>query len=69
MQHFVGLGNFFFLFHRPTFWAVVSSNPASFAVTAVIFQAVVGFVVAHFVHNILAKGPAASGAACCWCHG
>ncbi len=29
MQHFVGFGNFLFLFKRPTFWAVVSSSRAS----------------------------------------
>ena len=55
MQHFVGLGNFFFLFKRPTFWAVVEQS-CLFAITAVIFKAVVGFVVAHFVHNIPQKG-------------
>jgi multiple sugar transport system permease protein len=55
MQHFVGLGNFFFLFKRPTFWAVVEQS-CLFAITAVIFKAVVGFIVAHFVHNIPQKG-------------
>jgi len=55
MQHFVGLGNFFFLFKRPTFWLVVEQS-CLFAITAVIFKAVVGFVVAHFVHNIPQKG-------------
>jgi multiple sugar transport system permease protein len=55
MQHFVGLSNFFFLFKRPTFWAVVEQS-VLFAVTAVIFKAVVGFIVAHFVHNIPQKG-------------
>ena len=55
MQHFVGLSNFTFLFKRPTFWAVVEQS-VLFAVTAVIFKAVVGFVVAHLVHNIPQKG-------------
>ena len=55
MQHFVGLGNFFFLFKRPTFWLVVEQS-CLFAITAVIFKAVVGFVVAHFVHNLPEKG-------------
>jgi multiple sugar transport system permease protein len=55
MQHFVGLGNFAFLFKRNTFWMVVEQS-VLFAVTAVIFKAVVGFVVAHFVHNIPQKG-------------
>jgi multiple sugar transport system permease protein len=55
MQHFVGLSNFSFLFRRSTFWMVVEQS-VLFAVTAVIFKAVVGFVVAHFVHNIPQKG-------------
>ena len=55
MQHFVGLGNFEFLFKRETFWLVVKQS-CIFAITAVIFKALIGFVVAHFVHNIPAKG-------------
>jgi len=55
MQHFVGFDNFTFLFKRNTFWMVVEQS-ILFAVTAVIFKAVVGFVVAHFVHNIPQKG-------------
>jgi multiple sugar transport system permease protein len=55
MQHFVGLGNFEFLFRRNTFWMVVEQS-LLFAITAVIFKAVVGFIVAHFVHNLPAKG-------------
>ncbi len=55
MQHFVGFGNFEFLFRRSTFWMVVEQS-IMFAVTAVIFKAVVGFIVAHFVHNLPAKG-------------
>jgi multiple sugar transport system permease protein len=55
MQHFVGFGNFAFLFRRNTFWMVVEQS-LLFAITAVIFKAVVGFVVAHFVHNLPAQG-------------
>ena len=55
MQHFVGFGNFRFLFRRDTFWMVVEQS-CLFAITAVIFKALIGFFVAHFVHNIPAKG-------------
>ena len=55
MQRFVGLGNFEFLFKRNTFWMVVEQS-ILFAVTAVVFKALIGFVVAHFVHNIPTKG-------------
>jgi multiple sugar transport system permease protein len=55
MQHFVGLSNFTFLFHRSTFWSVVEQS-VLFAVTAVIFKATIGFVLAHLVHNIPQKG-------------
>src|SRR5437870_9718018 len=55
MVRFVGFGNFTFLFKRNTFWMVVEQS-LLFAVTAVIFKAVVGFIVAHFVHNIPAQG-------------
>jgi multiple sugar transport system permease protein len=55
MEHFVALGNFSFLFRRDLFWMVVKQS-VIFAVSAVIFKALIGFVVAHFVHNIPAKG-------------
>ena len=55
MQHHVWFGNFTFLFKRNTFWMVVEQS-VLFAVTAVIFKAVIGFVVAHLVHNIPLKG-------------
>lgn len=55
MERFVGFGNFDFLFGRDTFWMVVRQS-VLFAVTAVIFKALIGFVVAHFVHNIPARG-------------
>ena len=51
MTKFVGFGNFEFLFKRETFWMVVWQS-CIFAITAVIFKAIIGFVVAHFVHNI-----------------
>src|SRR6202045_63636 len=55
MQRFVGLGNFQFLFKRETFWLVVEQS-CIFALTAVLFKAIFGFVVSHFVHNIPSKG-------------
>src|SRR5882724_868114 len=55
MTKFVGLGNFEFLFKRETFWMVVKQS-CIFAITAVIFKALIGFIVAHFVHNVPAKG-------------
>jgi multiple sugar transport system permease protein len=54
MTKFVGLGNFTFLFKRETFWMVVQQS-CVFALTAVIFKALIGFVVAHFVHNVPAN--------------
>src|SRR3954453_16859205 len=48
MQRFVGLSNFTFLFNRETFW-MVGRHPCLFALTAVIFKALIGFIVAHFV--------------------
>src|SRR5690349_23780950 len=55
MERFVGFGNFLFLFKRETFWMVVQQS-CIFAVTAVVFKAIIGFFVAHFVHNIPTKG-------------
>jgi multiple sugar transport system permease protein len=55
MTKFVGFGNFDFLFKRPTFWEIVFQS-CLFAITAVIFKAMIGFVVAHFVNNIPTKG-------------
>ena len=55
MEHFVGFGNFDFLFKRDLFWMVVKQS-CIFAVTAVVFKALIGFCVAHFVHNVPAKG-------------
>src|SRR5258706_4829524 len=67
MQRFVGFGNFEFLFKRETFWLVVKQS-CIFAITAVVFKALIGFIVAHFVHNVPAKGQRKCGA-CCWCRG
>jgi multiple sugar transport system permease protein len=55
MERFVGLGNFEFLFTRETFWMVVRQSVV-FAVSAVAFKALIGFCVAHFVHNVPVKG-------------
>ena len=55
MTKFVGFGNFEFLFKRQTFWDVVMQS-CLFAITAVIFKALIGFTVAHFVNNIPTKG-------------
>jgi multiple sugar transport system permease protein len=54
MTKFVGFGNFEFLFKRETFWLVVKQS-CIFAITAVIFKALIGFIVAHFAHNIPTK--------------
>src|ERR1700746_185559 len=42
MTKFVGFGNFQFLFKRQTFWMVVEQS-CIFALTAVIFKALIGF--------------------------
>jgi len=55
LERFVGFSNFSFLFTRDTFWMVVKQS-CIFAVTAVVFKALIGFCVAHFVHNVPAKG-------------
>ena len=55
MERFVGLANFGFLFTRETFWMVVKQS-IIFAVSAVILKALIGFCVAHFVHNVPSKG-------------
>ena len=55
MERFVGLENFTFLFTRETFWMVVRQSVV-FAVSAVVFKALIGFVVAHLVHNVPVKG-------------
>src|SRR5438045_9395312 len=56
MEHFVGLENFAFLFTRETFWRGVRQSVV-FAVSAVVFKAVIGSCAAHSVHNTPVKGP------------
>jgi multiple sugar transport system permease protein len=55
MTRFVGFGNFEFLFGRDTFWMVVYQS-CLFTFTAVFFKVIIGFVIAHFVHNVPTKG-------------
>ena len=55
MQHFVGFGNFLFLFKRSTFWMVVEQS-VLFAVSAVFFKALIGLILAHFVNNVPVRG-------------
>jgi multiple sugar transport system permease protein len=55
MTRFVGLGNFRFLFGRDLFWMVVRQT-AVFAVSAVFFKALLGFVAANLVNNLPRKG-------------
>ncbi|MDA8108615.1 MAG: sugar ABC transporter permease [Betaproteobacteria bacterium] len=55
MSTFTGLRNIIFLLHFDTFWMVVK-QACIFAISAVIFKALIGFVSSHFVHNLPAKG-------------
>jgi multiple sugar transport system permease protein len=52
---FIGFGNYSFLFTRDTFWQVVE-QACIFAITAVIFKAIIGIITAHLVNNLPAKG-------------
>ena len=54
MTTFVGLGNFAFLLKRNTFQLVIFQS-CLFAVTAVVFKALFGFILAHLMHNIPGK--------------
>jgi multiple sugar transport system permease protein len=54
LERFVGLANFQFLFTRDTFWMVVKQS-CIFAISAVVFKALIGFCLAHFVHNVPGK--------------
>ena len=54
MTKFVGLGNYAFLLSRPTFRMVIFQS-VFFAVTAVVVKALIGFVLAHLMHNIPSK--------------
>jgi multiple sugar transport system permease protein len=55
MTRFVGLGNFAFLVGRDRFWMVVWQT-CLFAICAVVFKALIGFVVAHLVHTLPTRG-------------
>src|SRR5947199_7645049 len=55
MQRSVGLASLTFLLNRETFSRVVKQS-CIFALSAVLFKAILGFIVAHFVHNIPSKG-------------
>ena len=57
MTQFVGLDNFAFLLKRNTFQLVIFQS-CLFAVTAVIVKALIGFVLAHLMHNIPAQDAA-----------
>ncbi|MEO1020692.1 MAG: sugar ABC transporter permease [Pseudomonadota bacterium] len=52
---FVGLDNFFFLINRNTFWMVFQQSIV-FALTAVFFKALLGFIAAHLIHNVHPRG-------------
>jgi len=54
MTAFVGLGNFAFLLKRHTFQLVIFQS-CLFAVTAVVMKALLGFIIAHLMHNIPGK--------------
>lgn len=51
MTAFVGFDNFAFLFKRDTFKLVIFQSTL-FAVTSVLLKALLGFVLAHLMHNI-----------------
>ncbi|MBV8576782.1 MAG: sugar ABC transporter permease [Acetobacteraceae bacterium] len=51
MTQFVGLRNFTFLLGRNTFQLVIFQS-CLFAVTAVVLKALLGFILAHLMHNI-----------------
>lgn len=52
---FVGLGNFFYLATRPTFWMVFGQT-VGFAFFAVLFKAVIGFAGAQLLNGLPARG-------------
>jgi len=55
MTRFIGWENFTFLLGRETFWNVVFQS-VLFAVSAVLLKAFIGFVLAHVLHALPAKG-------------
>ena len=54
MTAFVGLNNFAFLLKRHTFQLVIFQS-CLFAITAVLLKALLGFTLAHLMHNIPGK--------------
>ena len=54
MTKFVGIDNFTFLLRRETFQMVIFQT-VFFAVVAVVLKALIGFVLAHLMHNIPSK--------------
>ena len=54
MTAFVGLGNFVYLLNRNTFHLVLFQS-CLFAITSVILKALLGFMLAHLMHNISGK--------------
>src|SRR5207342_2980477 len=52
---FIGLGNFSYLLSRDVFWMVVRQS-AIFALSAVLFKALIGLITAHLINNLPAKG-------------
>ncbi len=54
MDRFVGIDNFLFLLQRETFQMVIFQT-VLFAVAAVVFKALIGFILAHLMHNIPSK--------------
>jgi multiple sugar transport system permease protein len=54
MTHFDGLSNFAFLLRRHTFQLVIFQS-CLFAITSVVFKALIGFILAHLMHNVPGK--------------
>ncbi len=52
---FIWFSNYSFLFTRQTFWMVVEQS-VIFAVSAVLFKALIGIITAHLVNNLPDKG-------------
>lgn len=55
MTQFIGLDNYVFLLGRETFQLVIFQS-VLFAVTAVIAKAAIGFILAHVLHELPARG-------------
>ncbi|MCB1742903.1 MAG: sugar ABC transporter permease [Gammaproteobacteria bacterium] len=54
MTTFVGIDNYIYLLKRPTFRMVIFQT-CFFAVVAVFFKAMIGFILAHLMHNITGR--------------